>query len=790
MREGVAYCQMLFDEAGRPVDWIYLEVNPVFEALTGLHDVLGKRVTQLIPGVLETNPELFETYGRVARTGVFEQFETFVPRLERWFAVEAYRPQPGHFVSVFENATESKRDGESLAVSEALLRESLDALTGPFVVCLPVRDNGVIVDFRVSFANLAAGALIGRARETMIGGPIPFRMPHLRGRSLADIFREVIDNHVSWAGDSVEFLVPGPDGGEERRLVDMVVAPFRDGLFATGRDVTERQRLATERDHLTAAVEQLAEAIIVTDLDGSMTYVNHAFEQLTGYTSAEVIGQNPRILNSGLQPASLYESMWAALTNGSPWVGDLVNRRRDGSFVTEEVVVSPVTDPSGAITSYVAVERDVTRERALVDRSTNMFRERALILETIRGLRSGESPEVTAQAICRQVASLTGVVAAQLLLFELDGYAMPIGLVFVGQPDPPRQRLSHHRSRQLRGRAAEGPWIEPLAARLEHADEQLLKGVGVHSLAHAPVSYDGRVIGLLTVQGADAIGRPAIAESLPALIEFADLAGALLGHRVAERTEVGRSRANVLAIIARRAFRPVFQPIVDIASRSTVGYEALTRFSDGAEPGSVFAEAAAVGLGHELEMATLKASIAASETLPRATWLNLNASPELIMAGQTLRLLLRKTRRRLVLEVTEHTAIADYVAFRETVAALGPKVQLAVDDAGAGFASLRHILELSPAFVKLDRWLISGLEGDDARQAMIVGLIHFAQTTGCRLIAEGIETEGELAVLRTLGIRLGQGYLLGRPGTSGLPDSQPPGQATSVSSVELPGAPG
>jgi EAL domain-containing protein (putative c-di-GMP-specific phosphodiesterase class I) len=114
--------------------------------------------------------------------------------------------------------------------------------------------------------------------------------------------------------------------------------------------------------------------------------------------------------------------------------------------------------------------------------------------------------------------------------------------------------------------------------------------------------------------------------------------------------------------------------------------------------------------------------------------------------------------------VTEQAQIADYEAFRESFAMLRPKMELAVDDAGAGFASLRHILELRPAFVKLDRSLIAGLESDEARQAMIVGLRHFARSVGCRLIAEGIETEAELDVLRTLEIRLAQGFLLGRPG--------------------------
>ena len=110
-----------------------------------------------------------------------------------------------------------------------------------------------------------------------------------------------------------------------------------------------------------------------------------------------------------------------------------------------------------------------------------------------------------------------------------------------------------------------------------------------------------------------------------------------------------------------------------------------------------------------------------------------------------------------------HQRIGDYEAFRASFGKLRPKMELAVDDAGAGFASLRHILELRPAYVKLDRSLIAGLESDEARQAMIVGLRHFARSVGCRLVAEGIETEAELAVLRSLEIELAQGFLLGRP---------------------------
>jgi EAL domain-containing protein (putative c-di-GMP-specific phosphodiesterase class I) len=456
--------------------------------------------------------------------------------------------------------------------------------------------------------------------------------------------------------------------------------------------------------------------------------------------------------------------MWAALISGAPWVADFVNRRKDGSLFTEEAVISPIHDASGAMTSYVAVKRDVTHERALEQRSARLVRERALIAETIRGIKAVDTPEVTAQAICRQVVRWSEVNAATVFIFELDGRAMPIGFIVADQPDPPLRRLPHQRSEHLRDRASEGPWIEPWVPRRWHPYNDLLTGLGAHHLvAYAPIRSSHELIGLLVIDAAESVDEGALSESLAGLVEFADLTAALVARDVAERTEAGQAREAIRRIIATSAFASVFQPIVDLQTNSVVGYEALTRFADGVSPDVRFAEAAAVGLGLELEAVTLEASLAAAANLPGTPTLNLNVSPAMIMAGEPLQTLVRRTERRIVLEVTEHAEIADYDAFRGAVHALRPLMDLAVDDAGAGFASLRHILELRPAFVKLDRWLVSGLEFDEARQAMIVGLRHFARSVGCQLIAEGIETEAELRALRTLDIGLAQGFLMGRP---------------------------
>ncbi len=137
--------------------------------------------------------------------------------------------------------------------------------------------------------------------------------------------------------------------------------------------------------------------------------------------------------------------------------------------------------------------------------------------------------------------------------------------------------------------------------------------------------------------------------------------------------------------------------------------------------------------------------------------------PRLLADSERLREILCSTDRPLVLEITEHEVIEDYAALREAVGAVGQDIRLAVDDAGAGVANFGHIIELRPDFVKLDISLVRGVNADLGRQALVAGMRHFARTVGCRLIAEGVETEAEARTLTGFGVEFGQGYLLGRP---------------------------
>jgi PAS domain S-box-containing protein len=156
-------------------------------------------------------------------------------------------------------------------------------------------------------------------------------------------------------------------------------------------DITERKRAEAEREHLLRAIEQTGEGIVITDSDGSINYVNPAFERMSGYSREEVLGESPDVLRSRFHDAGYHENLWRTISCGECWHGRFVNRRKDGSLFTVESHISPVTDESGAIVSYVAVNRDITDELRLAEEREHLeaqFRQ-AQKLESIGRLAGG-----------------------------------------------------------------------------------------------------------------------------------------------------------------------------------------------------------------------------------------------------------------------------------------------------------------------------------------------------------------------------------------------------------------
>jgi EAL domain-containing protein (putative c-di-GMP-specific phosphodiesterase class I) len=210
----------------------------------------------------------------------------------------------------------------------------------------------------------------------------------------------------------------------------------------------------------------------------------------------------------------------------------------------------------------------------------------------------------------------------------------------------------------------------------------------------------------------------------------------------------------------------VFQPIVSLRTGEVDGLEALARFRSEPVygPDVWFAQAATLGIGVELELAAVAAVVAHLPQIPAELCVGVNLSPETVLSARLDPALDQLPADRVVLEITEHAHIADYARLREALAGLRRDgVRLAIDDAGAGYASLRHILRLAPDCIKLDISLTRDIHMERSQRAMAAALVAFAGETGATIVAEGIETADELATLRDLGVEFGQGYYLGRP---------------------------
>lgn len=245
-----------------------------------------------------------------------------------------------------------------------------------------------------------------------------------------------------------------------------------------------------------------------------------------------------------------------------------------------------------------------------------------------------------------------------------------------------------------------------------------------------------------------------------------DVTGSHLAQ-VAAQQHRDTTRRRIQAVLDDGGPQIVVQPIKDLRTGAIVGAEALSRFQGPfvQGPDRWFNDAAAVGLGVELELSAVQRALAVLPHVPGPGYLSINVSPAAATSPELLDLLSAAglpTQR--ALELTEHTDVADYGSLLLALArlrALGCRI--AVDDAGAGFASMSHILHLRPDIVKLDISLVRDIHRDPARRALAEGMLMFVKEIGGCLVAEGIETADEVAALVGVGLTHGQGYFLGRP---------------------------
>jgi two-component system NtrC family sensor kinase len=311
------------------------------------------------------DPDRRSEYERLMEEqGVVERFENRVLRRDGrviWISENgrAVRGKDGrllYYEGTVKDITDRKGAIEALRRSEEKYRELVENIND---VVFAADENGI-----VTYVSPVVEVNAGYKPSELIGRPFyeviyPDDRPMLLKR-----FKEAIAGEV----EPIEYRIVAK-AGDVRWVRSSSRAVFAGdrvvGLQGVIADITAHKLVEAHLERLATAVEQAAESIVITDVAGTIQYVNPAFEHTTGYSRDEAIGQNPRILKSGRQDDSVYREMWKTISSGEVWTGRFINKRKDETFLEEEATISPVRDGSGRIVSFVAVNRDVTKEVGL-----------------------------------------------------------------------------------------------------------------------------------------------------------------------------------------------------------------------------------------------------------------------------------------------------------------------------------------------------------------------------------------------------------------------------------------
>lgn len=289
--------------------------------------------------------------------------------------------------------------------------------------------------------------------------------------------------------------------------------------------------------------------------------------------------------------------------------------------------------------------------------------------------------------------------------------------------------------------------------------------LGIGSYVGAPIRdpRDGRPVGMLCCLGRDD-GAQLDADSARLLEFLAQLLGDhIASSPLAANRELAEAGARITAVLRDGAVTPVFQPVIEIGTGNVLAYEALARFT-GADTATVFGDAARTGRGVELEALAARAALTAAERRPLDVIVGINLSPKALMTPSVLDTLLSHRGGRIGVELTEHAPVEDYGPLLDARNRLRDAgILVSIDDAGSGYASMRHVLRLQPDVIKLDASVVSDIHLDPAKQALATAMQGFAQGIGAILVAEGIETTAERDAVAARGIDFGQGWLWGRP---------------------------
>jgi diguanylate cyclase (GGDEF)-like protein/PAS domain S-box-containing protein len=570
----------------------------------------------------------------------------------------------------------------------------------------------------------------------------------------------------------------------ERRVLERTQA-LRAGNELLTREVAEREQAESRLRLLRLAVEQSPVGVMITDTDARIQFVNQAFLTSAGYTLDDVIGQTPALVSSGETDEALYREMWEALRRGEDWAGELTNRRADGSLFWEFQHVSPVHDAQGRVTHYLAIREDVTARKAQEEKI--LFQAHydpltGLPNRTLARDRLGQAIVQAARA--RQRLAVVFV--------DLDNFKKVNDTLGHGAGD----QLLVEAARRI----ASCVRTSDTVARLGGDEFLVLLGDfgGTDDIERIAIKLLGAFRPMFTLEGESVGVTPSLGvavypddgQDVSSLLRNADLA-------MYDAKDAGRNtwrffdQASHMKSLSRLALERDlhgalergelqlhYQPLIAIGTRALLGAEALLRwhsprhgnvsperFIDIAEQSNLIVE---IG---DWVLQTACRQVAAWRSAGHAGfYMAVNVSPRQFrqdgFVASVMQVLaeMRLPASALQLEITEGVLMRSDPAVLESLLTLDRRgVRIAMDDFGTGYSSLSYLRRFPFHTLKIDREFIRDLAIDANDRALVSAAVSMGKQLGLVVVAEGVETDEQLACLQAQGCDVAQGYHFGRP---------------------------
>ncbi|MBM4055271.1 MAG: EAL domain-containing protein [Planctomycetes bacterium] len=544
--------------------------------------------------------------------------------------------------------------------------------------------------------------------------------------------------------------------------------------------VIERKRAEEKIRKLSQVVEQSQTSIIITDKEGIIEYVNPKFTDMTGYSNREIVGFTPRILKSGKTPHETYRNLWNTIISGKEWQGELLNKKKNGELYWEHVHISPIRNPKGHVTHYLAIKEDVTEHKRFETQLMNMAT-RDPLTNLFNRRRFQEELEYWIAQSLRYGAK--GV----LLFLDLDNFKYVNDTLGHQAGDELLIRLAEMLRSRLRDTDIFARFGgDEFAIILPYTDidkarfiaKEILELTREHTFEHSKVTFS---IGIVTF--------PEHGRDAETLLTHADLA-------MYSAKEKGRNRFCVFSyeqkthiesqINWEKSIRNALdndrfvlhlQPVIDISNKKIIGYEALLRMiGDKNElilPAEFMDIAERFGLIRDVDRWVVRNAIRLAtewQFYNRGIFLDINLSGKAFTDPELLEIIKQQFNTTninpgsIIFEITETATIENMIEAQDFLAALkNMECRFSLDDFGSGFSSFNYLKHLSVDYLKIDGSFIHDLKNNSVDQHLVKAMVEVAHGLEKRTVAEFVDSEETLNLLRELGVNYAQGNYIGKP---------------------------